>query len=180
VRVIAATNRDLLQAVADKTFREDLFYRLNVFPVTNPPLRERIEDIPMLVHFMLDKFGMRIGKRVQGIGAKSMQRLQAYTWPGNIRELENVIERAIILSDGPSVEIYPEMLPGSADLPAYNGSSGGGEASLEAVERRHIESVLEQTRWVIEGASGAAKILELHPSTLRYRIKKLGIVQPGR
>ena len=180
VRVIAATNRDLLQAVADKTFREDLFYRLNVFPVTTPPLRAHVEDIPMLVHFMLDKFGMRIGKRVEGISGKSMQRLQAYSWPGNIRELENVIERAIILADGPLVEVYPEMLPGSADLPAFSGSPSGGEASLEAVERRHIESVLEQTRWVIEGPGGAAKILELHPSTLRYRIKKLGIVQQGR
>jgi transcriptional regulator with PAS, ATPase and Fis domain len=106
VRVIAATNRNLLHEVAEKRFREDLFCRLNVFPLTTPPLRERIEDIPLLVYFLLiEKFASQIGRQVDGISAKSLQRLQSYRWPGNIRELENVIERAIILSDEPVIEV---------------------------------------------------------------------------
>ena len=174
VRVIAATNRNLLQEVKDKAFREDLYYRLNVFPLTTPPLRERIEDIPLLVRFMIEKFAVRVGKRVKGVGAKSMQRLQSYPWPGNIRELENVIERAIILADEAIIEISPEMLPGSigpADVQA--GSKQGG--TLESVEREHIRAVLGQANWIIEGPNGAARTLDLHPSTLRYRMKKLGI-----
>lgn len=115
VRVIAATNRDLLQAIAEKTFREDLFYRLNVFPLTTPPLREHVEDIPLLVRFLIDKFAARIGKRVAGISDESLRRLQSYRWPGNVRELENLIERAIILTDGPSIEIDPETLPGASE-----------------------------------------------------------------
>ncbi|MGH8532543.1 MAG: sigma 54-interacting transcriptional regulator [Gammaproteobacteria bacterium] len=174
VRVIAATNRDLFQAVAEKTFREDLFYRLNVFPLLIPPLRERAEDIPLLVSFLVDKYMLRIGKRVEGISAKSMQRLRSYRWPGNIRELENVIERAIILTDGPAIEIDPEMLPGSTE-PVTGAASPATGASLEEVERQHIVAVLKQTSWVIEGPNGAAKILDLRPSTLRYRMKKLGV-----
>ncbi len=173
VRIIAATNRDLLQAVAEKTFREDLYYRLNVFPLVLPPLRDRGDDLPLLVQFLIDKFAIRIGKRVEGISAESMARLRTYRWPGNIRELENVIERAIILADGPHVEVEPEMLPGAATI-AYSGSSTSG-GSLEAMERQHILSVLKQTDWVIEGSQGAAKILDLHPNTLRSRLKKLGI-----
>jgi formate hydrogenlyase transcriptional activator len=179
VRVIAATNRNLLQEVKDKAFREDLYYRLNVFPLTTPPLRERIEDIPLLVRFMIEKFAGRAGKRVEGISAKSMQRLQSYPWPGNIRELENVIERAIILADETIIEISPEMLPGSigqADVQA--GSKQGG--TLESVEREHIRAVLGQANWVIEGPNGAARTLDLHPSTLRYRMKKLGIMPDRR
>ncbi|MGH8597292.1 MAG: sigma-54 interaction domain-containing protein, partial [Gammaproteobacteria bacterium] len=175
VRVIAATNRDLLQAVKDKTFREDLFYRLNVFPVICPPLRERADDIPLLVNFLLAKFTKRIGRRITEVGAKSMQRLSAYRWPGNIRELENVIERAIILAEGPTLEIDPEMLPGVTLTPV---PAPADATSLEAVERQHIVGVLEKTRWVIEGPRGAAKILELRPSTLRYRMKILDIVPP--
>ncbi len=174
VRVLAATNRDLFQAVAEKTFREDLFYRLNVFPLLIPPLRDRAEDLPLLVSFLLDKYMMRIGKRVEGISAKSMQRLRSYRWPGNIRELENVIERAIILADGPVIEIDPEMLPGSTE-PVTGPPSPTTGTSLEEVERQHIVAVLKQTNWVIEGANGAAKILDLRPSTLRYRMKKLGV-----
>ncbi len=176
VRVIAATNRDLLQAVAEKTFREDLYYRLNVFPLVTPPLRERAEDIPLLVRFLIDKFAIRIGKPVEGFSAKSMQRLQSYRWPGNVRELENVIERAIILADGPVMEIDPEMLPGSTEPPIATAWPTSG-ASLEAVDRQHILAVLEQTSWVVEGPSGAAQILDLHPSTLRYRMKVLGITR---
>jgi len=175
VRVIAATNRDLLQAVADKSFREDLYYRLNVFPLVLPPLRERTDDIPLLVTFLVDKFAMRIGKRVEGVSPASMQRLLAYRWPGNIRELENVIERAVILADGPRVEIVAEMLPGSTTT----ASTAAPDASLEAVERRHILAVLQQTSWVIEGPNGAGQVLGLHPNTLRSRMKKLGIVRGG-
>ncbi|MGH8548474.1 MAG: sigma 54-interacting transcriptional regulator [Methylococcales bacterium] len=176
VRVIAATNRNLLQAVADKSFREDLFYRLNVFPVRTPPLRERHGDIPLLVRFLTEKFAPRIGKRIEGISALSMRRLEAYSWPGNIRELENLIERAIILADQAMIEIDPEMLPGvgsSISAPVIPPSDGN--STLEEVERQHILAMLEKTRWIIEGPKGAARILDLNPSTLRYRIKKLGI-----
>jgi transcriptional regulator with GAF, ATPase, and Fis domain len=179
VRVIAATNRKLLQEVADKNFREDLYYRLNVFPLQIPPLRERVEDIPLLVYFLMEKFASRIGKRMQGISAPSMRRLQAYRWPGNIRELENVIERAIILADDAILEISPEMLPGSAALPV-SALPDDGDASLEAMERKHIRSVLEQANGIIEGPKGAAQLLHMHPSTLRYRMKKLGILAERR
>ena len=174
MRVIAATNRDLFQAVAEKTFREDLFYRLNVFPLLTPPLRNRAEDIPLLVSFLIDKYMLRIGKRVEGVSANSMQRLRSYRWPGNIRELENVIERAIILADGPVIEVDSEMLPGLTE-PVTGPASPTTGASLEEVERQYIAAVLKQTNWVIEGSNGAAKILDLHPSTLRYRMKKLGV-----
>ncbi len=176
VRVIAATNRDLLKAVAEKTFREDLFYRLNVFPLVLPPLRDRAEDIPLLVRFLVDKFSIRIGKPVDGIGEVSMVLLQSYRWPGNIRELENVLERAIILADGPVVEIDAEMLPDAQHSTESTGTTFNS-GSLEAIERQHILSVLQQTDWVIEGPHGAARILDLHPNTLRSRMKKWGIVR---
>jgi formate hydrogenlyase transcriptional activator len=177
VRVIAATNRNLLNEITDKNFREDLYYRLNVFPLTTPPLRDRIEDIPLLVFFLIDKYAMKIGKKITGINDSSMQRLQSYRWPGNIRELENVIERAIILADNPIIEIDPEMLSGRGGLTGQ--AEIANNASFEAISRQHILSVLEQTRWIIEGSSGAAKILNMQPSTLRYRMKKLGIVKPS-
>jgi PAS domain S-box-containing protein len=176
VRVIAATNRDLLHEVAEKNFREDLYYRLNVFPLTTPPLRDRITDIPLLVYFMLDKYAMKIGKKVTGISESSLQRLQAYRWPGNIRELENVIERAIILADTPMIEIDPDQLSTRNQL-AENSQTASNN-SFEEITRQHIQSVLEQTKWIIEGQNGAAKILHMQPSTLRYRIKKLGIAKP--
>ncbi len=168
VRVLAATNRDILQAVRDKTFREDLYYRLSVFPIRIPPLRDRKEDIPLLVHFLVNKFAARLGKHVAGANAALMQRLLTYPWPGNVRELENVLERAVILANGHTLEIGADVLPaaGSAETPPSN---------LEAVERRHIVGVLAQTDWVIEGPNGAATILGLHPNTLRSRMKKLGI-----
>ncbi|HEY1189291.1 MAG TPA: sigma 54-interacting transcriptional regulator [Gemmata sp.] len=177
VRVIAATNRDLAALAKEGKFREDLFYRLNVFPVRLPPLRERKDDIPLLVRFFVKKFSARLAKRIDAIGSDTVGLLTAYPWPGNIRELENVIERAVILADGPELEIDPEILPiasGPADAPTV----GGGQ-SLQAVEREHIRGVLEQTGWVIEGASGAAKVLAMHPNTLRSRLKKLGITRPG-
>ena len=182
VRIIAATNRDLLNEVAEKTFREDLFYRLNVFPLTTPPLRDRIQDIPLLVNFLIDKYAMKIGKKMTGISEMSLQRLQTYRWPGNIRELENVIERAIILADGPVLEIAADPMSGhsSSPLNPISQLEAASDASFETISRQHIISVLEQTHWVIEGANGAAHILNLQPSTLRYRMKKLGITKPYR
>ncbi|BBL58000.1 sigma 54-interacting transcriptional regulator [Methylomonas koyamae] len=177
VRVITATNRDLLQEVANKHFREDLFYRLNVFPLATPPLRERLEDIPLLADFLIGKFAPKLGKKINGIGAESMRRLQCYHWPGNIRELENIIERAIILADGPWLEIGAEQLPGSVtDISSV--TLGNAAASLDAIARDHILQVLEQTRWVIEGPHGAAQRLQIKPSTLRYRMRKLDIRKP--
>src|SRR6516162_4912268 len=172
VRVLAATNRDLLQAVRDKTFREDLYYRLSVFPVHLPPLRERKEDIPLLVHFLVDKFVARIGKPVESVSPETVRRLLAYPWPGNVRELENVLERAVILANGPTLEIGPDVLPATpeAAAPAAPSPSPSPGASLEAVESNHILSVLERTAWVIDGPSGAAKVLGLHPNTLRSRM----------
>jgi PAS domain S-box-containing protein len=185
VRVIAATNRDLLKAVREKSFREDLYYRLNVFPVRLPPLRERRDDIPLLVHFLVNKFGLRIGKRLEGVSRRTMQRLQEYSWPGNIRELENVLERAVILATGLTLDIDPDLLPTPATPPTEgrtdpdsagdNLISGQSPPTLEAVERDYILTVLRQTNWVITGPRGAAKVLDLNASTLRNRIKKLGI-----
>jgi len=191
VRVIAATNRDLRNEVREKTFREDLFYRLNVFPVHLPPLRERRDDIPLLVHFLLRKFLSRVGKHLDGIGGATMQRLQEYPWPGNIRELENVLERAVILASGNTLEIGADLLPHSGSSPAPrprpgpvprtsiletpNPTAGNRPLSLEEMERDHILTVLRQTNGVITGPRGAALLLDLPPSTLRNRMKKHGI-----
>jgi PAS domain S-box-containing protein len=171
VRVLAATNRDLPRAVRDKTFREDLFYRISVFPVHLPPLRERVSDIPLLVHFLMNKFAARIGKRMEAVGSDTMQRLVSYSWPGNVRELENVLERAVILASSPVLEVAGNVLPVSQELPA----AAPAPASLETTQRQHILTVLQQTGWVIDGPRGAARILGLHPNTLRSRLKKLGI-----
>jgi transcriptional regulator with GAF, ATPase, and Fis domain len=171
VRIIAATNRDLLKAMRGSTFREDLYYRLNVFPITLPPLRERPEDLPLLVHFFVNKFMTRVGKSLNDISRQTMERLVAYPWPGNVRELENILERAVILSRGSTLEIGPELLPTTTILPI------SGEVDLATLERNHIRTVLEKTAWVIEGPSGAARILGLHPNTLRSRMKKLGVAR---
>ena len=201
VRVIAATNRDLPKAIAEGTFRQDLFYRLNVFPVRIPALRERREDVPLLVHWFARRFAAKIGRRVDRVPRATMDRLLAYPWPGNVRELENVIERAVILSNGPELDVAPELLPVSASVPADaqgrpDGAravaasaappAGGGppaataaededETSLEAIERSHIVAALHETGWRIDGPSGAARLLDVNPSTLRSRMKKLGI-----
>ncbi len=201
VRVIAATNRDLLKEIQEKTFREDLFYRLNVFPVRLPPLRERRDDIPLLVHFLVKKFALRIGKHQGEVSGTTMQRLMDYPWPGNIRELENVLERALILASGDALEIGPDLLPLSSPAPAIGQVRGTDlksvlpavppdhllvvpqptadkrQPSLEAVERNYILTVLQQANWVITGSRGAAKLLGLPPSTLRNRMKKLGITR---
>ncbi|MBI1853147.1 MAG: sigma 54-interacting transcriptional regulator [Planctomycetes bacterium] len=187
VRVIAATNRDLLSAMREGTFREDLYYRLNVFPIQQSPLRDRKEDIPLLVHFFLKKFSIRIGKRVDGIADSVMERFMAYRWPGNIRELENMIERAVILASGdvldmdsiPSLSEAASVVapPRSSPTPTHAATT---RASLEDVERAHILAMLEKTNWVIDGPSGAAKKLALNPSTLRSRMQKLGISRAPR
>ena len=176
VRVIAATNRDLLAAVRDKTFREDLYYRLNVFPVLVPPLRERKEDIPLLAHFLIKKFGTKIGKPIEQISDDAISRLCAYHWPGNIRELEEKHHRTGFdrLARSRCCRIDAELL--SAASP----SSKSADSSLVTIERDHIQRVLIQTGGVIEGPSGAARILDMHPNTLRSRIRKLGIRRSDR
>ena len=170
VRVLAATNRELLKAVHEKAFREDLYYRLSVFPLILPPLRDRKEDIPPLVLFLVNKFASRIGKRIEGVDKATMNRLVAYAWPGNIRELENVIERAVILANRPVLELAQDIFS-----PASTTVASPPEATLAGVERDHIAKVLAETQGVIDGPRGAAKILSLHPNTLRSRMKKLGI-----
>jgi transcriptional regulator with GAF, ATPase, and Fis domain len=207
VRVIAATNRDLLQEVRNKAFREDLYYRLNVFPVRLPPLRERSDDIPLLVQFLVKKFAQQIGKHLDAVSPATMQRLCDYPWPGNIRELQNVLERAVILATGPTLDVAPDFLstpapaPESAvapvsPAPAEEQSRSAGAAdvsapavvapvaeqvlrSLEDVERDHILAVLRHTDGVIAGPRGAASVLGLNASTLRSRIKKFGISRTG-
>jgi transcriptional regulator with GAF, ATPase, and Fis domain len=177
VRVIAATNRDLARMAKEGKFREDLFYRLNVFPVRLPPLRDRRDDIPLLVRFFVNKFAARLGKRIESVGKETLDLLAAYPWPGNIRELENVLERAIILADDLELEIDPEVLAVPTDSVEARDPTSGGK-SLLAVERDHILSVLRQADWVIEGPNGAARLLAMHPNTLRSRLKKLGISRP--
>jgi transcriptional regulator with GAF, ATPase, and Fis domain len=174
VRVIAATNRNLQESVRSESFRADLFYRLNVFPLEVPPLRERREDIPLLVNFFISRFGKSLGKEIRGVSQKSMASLTQYHWPGNIRELQNVIERAAVLSKGPIVQVDDTVL--RADETVEGDSAVD---TLENVERRHILRALGETQWVIHGKKGAAEILGINPSTLRSRMEKLGIRKPG-
>jgi len=166
VRVIAATNRDLAKAVSEGSFRQDLYYRLNVFPVTVPPLRDRREDIPLLVWAFIKECGEIMGKTIERIPRKNMDALQRYPWPGNIRELRNAIERTMILSKSTTVQV---------DLPKISDSTKPQSVTLEELERRHILGVLESTGWRVRGKNGAAELLGLKPTTLDSRIKKLGI-----
>jgi transcriptional regulator with GAF, ATPase, and Fis domain len=172
VRLIAATNRDLEKMVKAGRFRQDLWYRLNVFPITIPPLRRRKDDIPLLVNHFVKKIGKRIGKEITKISKTVLNELTAYDWPGNVRELEHILERSIILSQGKSLQLF-ERLTGSKGQ-----ADRAGMQPLAAMERDHILRTLEQTKWVIEGPKGAAAILEIHPNTLRYRMQKLGIRRP--
>ena len=172
VRVIAATSRDLKVDVRNGRFREDLFYRLSVFPVSIPPLRTRSGDIPQLVNHFVDKYARQFGRQIESVSKSTMQSLQNYQWPGNVRELEHIIERSIITSPGSVLRLADRLDSEGAD---------DGECSLkdlETVEREHIIKVLQKTRWKVDGKGGAAVTLGLNPSTLRFRIKKLGIIQP--
>ncbi len=175
VRVVAATNADLAQLVADKKFRNDLYYRLNVFPITLPPLRERSEDIPLLVHFFAQKFSQRMKKPIERIPTETVTALTRYAWPGNIRELQNLIERAVIRSRGTVLEVPLAELKQNGNTPEHNDS---GTTELESVEREHILRVLRETNWVIGGAGGAAAKLGLPRTTLNYKMQKLGINRP--
>jgi formate hydrogenlyase transcriptional activator len=177
VRVIAATNRNLEQAVREGKFRADLLYRLNVFPIEIPPLRERTSDIPLLVSFFLSKIARTLGKPLQGVTARSIEQVQAYPWPGNVRELQNVLERAAILAEGPIVSLE-EALVGRGVTNLSSARTQENAANLDDVQRDHILSVLASTGGIVEGARGAAIILGVHPNTLRSRMKKLGI-HPG-
>lgn len=172
VRVIAATNRNLQQAIERKEFREDLYYRLNVFPIICPPLRERKEDIPLLVNHFCQKHEGKIGKKITEIQPKVMEALMNYNWPGNIRELENIIERAMILSKNETLE-YGEWVPAQKDQPSN--TSTASAIKLQDVEKEHIIEVLKKTNWKVSGEKGAAKILGLNPTTLEARMKKMGI-----
>jgi PAS domain S-box-containing protein len=168
VRIIAATNRNLEQAVTDGTFREDLFYRLNVFPIVVPPLRERVEDIPGLVWAFIDEFSRLFGKSIESVSKDSLRDLQGYSWPGNVRELRNVIERAVILATGPHLTVQ-------APKPSVRAAQTA--QTLEALEIRHIRSVLESTNWRVRGRGGAAERLGLKPTTLESRMARLGITR---
>jgi len=182
VRIIAASNRDLDKAIHEGRFRADLYYRLNVLPMILPPLRQRRSDIPLLTSFFVERYSRELGKQITGVAQDTMEILSRYDWPGNIRELQNVIERAVVLSRSSVLRLGRDLLPLSAEAAEINDdivvpscASNGVPHSLEQVEKRHILDVLTQTKWVIEGANGAAKILELHPNTLRSRMKKLGL-----
>ncbi len=171
VRIIAATNRNLEEEVRKGGFREDLWYRLNVFPITVPPLRDRIDDIPLMVDFYVEKISRRLGKIIEVVPLGVMDTLRNYRWPGNVRELENVLERAVINSSGPKLRLVDELKKPLKNLPA-------SQKTLEAVERDHIVRVLEQTGWKVSGKNSAAEILSLNRSTLRARMRKLDIRKP--
>jgi formate hydrogenlyase transcriptional activator len=187
-RIIAATNRDLLEMVANRTFRSDLFYRLNIFPIVVPPLRERREDIPALVRYLVDRSAGRMKKEFKEVATESLAALSRYDWPGNVRELANVIERAVILSPGPVLRVSSRDLGGGVQLPRveYAGSRWDHDPSsqhavltLEEAERAFIRRALEATKWVVGGSQGAARRLGLNRTTLQARMRKLGIVRPG-
>jgi len=174
VRILAATNADLAQMVAEKKFRSDLYYRLNVFPITLPALRQRAEDISLLVHFFAQRYAQQMKKPIKTIPAETLVQLTAYNWPGNIRELQNLIERAVILSRGSVLEVPLAELRKSA-----NGTANqAGPLTLEAVEREHILKVLQEAGWVIGGDTGAAVRLGINRTTLNNRLRKLGITRP--
>ena len=170
IRLIAATNRDLEQMVAEKQFRSDLYYRLKVFPVVSPPLRDRRSDIPMLVRHFVDKHGRRMGKTIESIPEESMEALVSWKWPGNIRELENFIERAVILSRGNVLHVpLAELAIADSEVVSEV------DPNLQAAEREHILRVLRETRGMIGGPGGAAERLGLKRTTLNSKLKKLGI-----
>ena len=170
VRIIAATNRNLEEAVAARTFREDLFYRLNVFPITVPPLRERVEDIPTLVWTFIEECSKNFGKTVTSVSRECMESLQRYAWPGNIRELRNTVEHAMIVANGSKLTITP---------PAARGTARHRSLKLTDVEAAHIKTVLDSTGWRVRGPGGAAELLGVKPTTLEGRMARLGVRRPG-
>lgn len=174
LRIVAATHRNLEEMILAKQFRSDLYYRLNVFPITIPPLRERREDIPLLVRHFVRQAARKLNKTIDAISAETMEALFQYRWPGNIRELENVIERGVILSTGSTLRVPPRDLH-SRLAPGHNSEK---LETLADVEREHIRATLKETRWVLSGPSGAAARLGMNRSTLYFRMKKLGIVRP--
>ena len=184
IRVIVATNRNLKEEVAAGRFRADLYYRLNVFPITVPALRQRRSDIPLLAMYFLRRFAREMGREIQAISQNTIDRLIGYAWPGNIRELQNVIERAVVLSSGETLTVGEDALP-NVDLPIPASFSEPAAAtpavaaSLKSVERDHIVAAVDRANWVIEGPEGAAAILGLHPNTLRSRLKKMNISRPS-
>jgi transcriptional regulator with GAF, ATPase, and Fis domain len=175
VRVIAATNRDVQAEVREGRFRADLYYRLSVFPITAPPLRERREDIPDLVSFFVSRYAPRLGKPICRVDVPSLDAMVAYDWPGNVRELRNVIERAVILCAGDTLVVEPSQLGASAPARA---SSGSLKEDLQGVERARILRALEESGWKIKGDGNAASRLGVAPSTLRSRMRTLGITRP--
>jgi formate hydrogenlyase transcriptional activator len=174
-RLIAATNRDLEECVKESAFRADLYYRLNVFPIYVPPLRERSEDIPLLVRHFVQHYARRMNRAIDTISSETMEALVHYQWPGNIRELQNLIERSVILSKGPVLQVPLSGLNSS------NGASpdGARQRTLEEAEREHILATLKETGWLVSGPRGAAVRLGMNRSTLQFRMKKLGILRPG-
>jgi formate hydrogenlyase transcriptional activator len=174
-RLIAATNQDLAAAVEEQKFRADLFYRLNVFPIHVPALRDRPDDIPLLVRHFAQQFARRMNRTIDTISSETMESLTRYAWPGNIRELENLIERAVILSPGPVLRVSLGDLHGRTTA----GQENGKHRTLEEAERAHILATVKETKWVLSGPRGAATRLGMNRSTLQFRMKKLGIVRPG-
>jgi transcriptional regulator with GAF, ATPase, and Fis domain len=172
VRIIATTNRDLEEEVRKGRFRQDLFYRLNVFPITVPPLRQRKEDIPIMVQSFVERYSRKMGKQITSIHKDTMKALRDYPWPGNVRELESIIERAVILCPGPILQLTDKL---EISTPALSSTV----KTLEETERNQIHKILSESLWRIEGKDGAAAILGIHPSTLRARMHKLGIVRPA-
>ena len=171
VRLVAASNRDLAEMVAARTFRNDLYYRLHVFPLVMPPLRERQEDIPMLVRYFVQKYARRMNREVETIPTETLDALVHYAWPGNIRELENLIERAVIVSPGPVLRVpLSEIKPPPESVASDN-------VTLVAVEREHILRALEATNWVLAGPRGAAARLGMKRTTLQSRMRKLGVIR---
>ena len=187
VRIIAATNRNLADEVKAGRFRADLYYRLNVLPLHNPPLRARRTDIPQLAMFFLSRYARRFGRQFDGIAQDTIELMLNYDWPGNIRELQNMIERVVVLSNGPTLTIDRSLLLPTQAATVNNetqpwqnitASAPVAATSLDDLQRQHILNVLTQTGWVIEGENGAARKLNLHPNTLRSRLKKMGIQRP--
>jgi transcriptional regulator with GAF, ATPase, and Fis domain len=177
-RVIAATNRDLDALIEEGTFRADLYYRLGVFPIRIPSLRERRDDIPLLVWYFITMLQTRLGKKFDTVPRPAMDALISYAWPGNVRELQNIVERSMILSPGGTLDLDSSFLANGGFTPTTEQTSAHQSLSLEEVERTHILSVLEASDWKVRGKGGAAEQLGLNRSTLQSRMKKLGIHRP--